>query len=370
MKTLKSCITAYLCLFSVLIGRADEAKVFELVTDHTTLREGDQLIIASFDGSKAMGGPRSTNLNREAVAITLTDGKLIPPAEVSILTLGSLGKYWTLHDGKGFLWPKSKRYNQLTTTTNRRDGKLSITILPNGQAQIDFLPKTKTNNRYIGYNSSAELFSSYDNYKPIKLYRLHRPPVPIQISSIGYATLFYSTHALIVPIGVTAFTCRMRDSKIQPSHTYLSGETIPAGTAVIVRGTPGHHPFEISAQQGTPDPNNLLRGSDIDAQTIGPAGSRFYKLSLDDMQSPHSLGFYYGSAGGASFVSGAHKAYLVLPGSADAKPYHSIDLNISTHIRPTIQDAAPAAIFNLQGQRVTSPHRGIYIVNGKKVIIP
>ena len=36
----------------------------------------------------------------------------------------------------------------------------------------------------------------------------------------------------------------------------------------------------------------------------------------------------------------------------------------------TAQPAAPAAIYNLAGQRVQQPAKGLYIVNGKKVILP
>jgi hypothetical protein len=41
----------------------------------------------------------------------------------------------------------------------------------------------------------------------------------------------------------------------------------------------------------------------------------------------------------------------------------------STGIAPSTFNFQPSAIYDLQGRRVSNPTKGLYIVNGKKVIV-
>ena len=78
------------------------------------------------------------------------------------------------------------------------------------------------------------------------------------------------------------------------------------------------------------------------------------------------MGFYKLSAGG---TIKAHKAYLTYSGGG-APEFFDLDGNV-TGIKAidngqlTIDDA----VYDLQGRRVSKPTKGLYIVNGKKVII-
>lgn len=67
------------------------------------------------------------------------------------------------------------------------------------------------------------------------------------------------------------------------------------------------------------------------------------------------------------------KAYFVPFGVQNPADKLTIIFNIeTTAISDIIDDKPndqPAVYYNLNGQRVTHPDKGIYIVNGKKVII-
>lgn len=193
--------------------------------------------------------------------------------------------------------------------------------------------------------------------------------VSVTIGETGYATLYYSSLALTVPAGVKGYTCSLTGGSFKMNEAFAEGQTIPAGTGVLLNGNPGTYTFNISSEAGTPVADNWLKGSDEKATTEG--GERYYMLSLDANSTAGSVGFYWGVANGGAFTNGAHKAYLcVKPGVAGAKTCYRFD-GQTTAIDGTRADkptAADGAVYNLAGQRVDRSYKGVVIKNGKKYI--
>lgn len=142
------------------------ADTYALVTDASTLAEGDEIIIVNDNATptKALGTTQNSN-NRAAVNITVTNGKITPGADVQIITLGtatiSSTTYWTLKVGKNaqsqdqYLYSASNSNNYLRTTTDLQNtGKWSISI-SSGTATID----AQANRPRMRFNST--LFSCY-----------------------------------------------------------------------------------------------------------------------------------------------------------------------------------------------------------------
>ena len=193
--------------------------------------------------------------------------------------------------------------------------------------------------------------------------------VSVTIGETGYATLYYSDRALTVPAGVKGYTCSLSDGSFKMNEAFAEGQTIPAGTGVLLNGNPGTYTFNVSSETGTPVADNWLKGSDEKATTEG--GERYYMLSLDAKNTAGSVGFYWGAANGGAFTNGAHKAYLcVKPGVAGAKTCYRFD-GQTTAIDGTRADkptTADGAVYNLAGQRVDRSYKGVVIKNGKKYI--
>lgn len=193
--------------------------------------------------------------------------------------------------------------------------------------------------------------------------------VSVTIGETGYATLYYSDRALTVPAGVKGYTCSLAGGSFNMNEAFAEGQTIPAGTGVLLNGNPGTYTFNVSSEAGTPVADNWLKGSDEKAMTEG--GERYYMLSLDANSTAGSVGFYWGAANGGAFTNGAHKAYLcVKPGVAGAKTCYRFD-GQTTAIDGTRADkptAADGAVYNLAGQRVDRSYKGVVIKNGKKYI--
>ncbi len=187
------------------------------------------------------------------------------------------------------------------------------------------------------------------------------------ISSVGYATLYYSDKAFEIPSGVTAsIVTSVEGGKI--TFEELS-EVIPAGTGVVLKGNEGTYNFAIATTQANAPENNLLRGSDEAATTTG--GDLYYMLSLNANSDEGSVGFYWGDAEGGAFENGAHKAYLAVPNSTDVKSFYLFEENTTgiDAVQGARLNAQDMEIYNLNGQRVMNARKGIYIVNGRKVVV-
>lgn len=149
----------------------------------------------------------------------------------------------------------------------------------------------------------------------------------------------------------------------------------------ILKGNEGtYYPKVIGNNSGTYPSDNLLKGNtgegEIAASTDGTYHYIFAKKKTGDAS---TIGFYKLAE---KYTLDAHKAYLET--TDDITPKESrvaliFDDGETTGIQElensSIEELnhsgneALKAYYNLNGQRVTNPKRGLYIVNGKKVII-
>ena len=188
----------------------------------------------------------------------------------------------------------------------------------------------------------------------------------------NYATLFYSDKNLSAPEGIKAYTATVANGEITLNE--ISG-AIPAGTAVILRtesklSETTDFRFTEVVEAEAIDADNMLEGSD-EAETVSGEGFKFYMLSLNAASEENSIGFYFdkNSNGGTQLKNGAHKAYLVVPEEEAAKGYSF--RGDATAIEGLIVNEKFDAneVYDLQGRRVVCTAKGIYIVNGKKIVV-
>lgn len=153
--------------------------------------------------------------------------------------------------------------------------------------------------------------------------------------------------------------------------TEMNGYFVPANTGVLIQASfdAGNDPAKI--------PFYTVENKLVDAfaeNLMHPASEemtgdyKFYKLAYDDAASQTGLGFYWGADDGAAFTIKPGTAYLRLPKDSGIRSFVLDD--IVDAIRATeVGERADNAIYNLQGQRVKSMRKGIYIINGKKVVL-
>ncbi len=208
----------------------------------------------------------------------------------------------------------------------------------------------------------------------------------VTISSAGYSTLYYSNVPLTVPEGIVAYTLHTKTvNNYKDVDTYQigrEGDCIAAGMGVILYSAEAKDAeaktytfsYEFDASEVTDD-QNILMGSD-ERTLFDETGYEYFVLGKKD----NTVGFYHmsGTDGGKRVTNGAHKCFFRLPegesilndtsSEAAMRGGFSLDEMIATAIeKHETEQMKNNVYYNLAGQRVTTPSKGIYIVNGKKV---
>lgn len=133
---------------------------------------------------------------------------------------------------------------------------------------------------------------------------------------------------------------------------------VPAETGFIVNGTEGAT-VKFNATDKDPDDvsGNLLKG--VLEATQAPADA--YVLSTQS-----GTGFYPVST---DVTLPAHKAYLAIPSGGSVRKIVMLSDSQTAAISEQRTSKAGAAFYTLQGVRVAKVSRGVYVKNGKLIII-
>lgn len=347
---------------------------FVKVTDAADLEDGDAILIVYEDDAKAMSTTQNTN-NRASALVTITNNTIEPGTEVQKLVLTKTGENWMFYTGAlGFLTAASSGSNFLRTTADPDDNANATIEITDGNAAIIFQGNYTRNDLRFNANSGQMLFSCYassSTMKSVQIYKEVEKPttISVTIGDTEYATLYYSDVNLTVPEGVTAKTYKANGTALVELDNYSAGDVIPAGTGVVLNGAQGDYTFAITTESGTASEENMLRGSDEAAETTG--GAKYYMLSLAATGGNETVGFYYKAENGAAFMNGAHKAYLAVPEGTEAKAT-GYAFNEVTGINDITREQVTDGVwYTIDGKRLNGEPtvKGIYVVNGKKVVI-
>ena len=177
----------------------------------------------------------------------------------------------------------------------------------------------------------------------------------VSIGSAGYATLGYP--AALDLTGIEAYTAAVSGDKVV--LTSVKGKKIPAGTGIILEGS-GDVTIPLTTDATDDITGNELLVSD---GTVKGDESTIYVLA----NGTNGVGFYLLKNG---YVHKG-KAYLQITPSASVRQFIGFGDNTTTGISQIENGELNTedAVFNLSGQRVAQPTKGLYVVNGKKVVI-
>ena len=191
-------------------------------------------------------------------------------------------------------------------------------------------------------------------------------PVSKTISSAGWAT-YCSPYALNLAnaTGLTDAYIVTGGSNGVLTKTSVKDGTVPANTGLLLQGDEGPVTIPIVGSSSKDVSTNKLVGvtaeTNIDAETGWVL-----------MGSP-KLGFYQNTA---DFTVGANTAYILVsdlpipsaPGAARASYLLFDDMTGISQVAGG-EVKTNGVIYNLNGQRVSNPTKGIYIIDGVKVAI-
>lgn len=355
--------------------------VFVPVVDQSEVVAGGTYIVLNKDGDKAMGAKGSGSY-LSAVDVALENGVYTGTVdgmdEAYAFTLVASGKYFKLQHGSEYLYGSSNTgsgtyWNDLNGTN--ADGYL-WTIDMTKIATSPIVNKYSKRQLGYNYNNGNPRFASYatsnTNYTAVLYRQYSASDLQLTISDAGYAT-YYSDKAFVVPAGMeaTTVTAANDNGTLTMAWEYQAGSIVPAETAVLLRGEANtYNTCQLNDYTVAAPTGNLLHGSVEAATTEG--GAKYYKLTYATIDGQRTLGFFWGAEDGAAFSNAAGKAYLALPAEAAANGYR-LDGGDVTGIGQIATDAqGNGQVYSISGVRMDGSKRlpaGIYVINGRKVIV-
>lgn len=192
----------------------------------------------------------------------------------------------------------------------------------------------------------------------------------VSVSAAGLATYVSDVDLDFTDKDVKAYTASLTGGDGEKTVLLTRVYEVPAGTGLVLKGAEGSYDIPVIASADAIDGNLMvgtLTTSDVAASTDG---SYNYMLS----NGANGVGFYNVAS---ATTSAAGKAYLhstvALKDESGAGSRLAI---LFSDEEPTgiaeigkTKLANDGKVYNLSGQQVSKPSKGLYIVNGKKVSI-
>ena len=178
---------------------------------------------------------------------------------------------------------------------------------------------------------------------------------------------------IISPIPVKPASYAVTDASAGENGE-VKGCYVPANTGVLLKSKSAmvsyyfakNHPHEVFLS------DNMLKPAPVGGGKFEPeTGYKYYKLAYNNYSTKQGLGFYWGAEEGGAFKVKDGLAYLAVP-SADAHNAKGFRFDgVTDGIGGVEVDRNKSHdLYNLIGQRVVGKAApGLYVVNGKKVII-
>ena len=182
--------------------------------------------------------------------------------------------------------------------------------------------------------------------------------VSVVITDAGWATL-YTDKALDFSgvSGLKAYTATLNDWSVTLTRVY----DVPANTGVVLKAPEDSYKIPVAASSSTP--RGDLQGSATVDTNCEVDGCSFYILGMNGAEAQ----FKRVSSGSVP----AGKAFLVInvEEARELKVIFADDETTGISDGLAKDEGMNKEIFNLRGQRVAQPTKGLYIVRGKKVVI-
>jgi len=362
----------------VISATFEEVPTYSLVTDVNDIVPGKHYIIASgTNGSVKAMGNQNTNY-RNVVSVTASNG-IIPETdgvfEFVIYGPNADGNY-TIYDAKynsnagGYLYANSSSSNYMgTQDSNDANGKWSIEIANTGSATIN-AQGTNTRNcmRFNGDRFSCYASTTSVSALPYLYVKDGDTPVAttasVKLNASGYATFASATALdfLDADAGGIEYSAWQITGISGDAITFSQiKSTVAAGEGILLKGTPNATiNLNVLPIGGETLGDNKLEGittaTAIVADTYyGLKGNTFVKVKAGTIPAGKAL------LPASEIPSGARELNFVFEGEQTT--------SISEECRVKSEEFATATIFDLQGRKVTKPQKGLYIVNGRKVVV-
>ena len=366
------------------------------ITSEDELYDGLEILIVNEYYRKAMGEQREHNFGSVDVALDYFDEIATVPednATTLILKGGPGAWYFMTPDGK-YLCAANNSYNYLHTTETPNDNdnaKATITFDEDEGAVIVFQGNYTHNLLRFNNSSNPQLFSCYlSGQKPVQIYA-NKTLEKVILNTDGYKS-YVTRNAIdwgrttnlqknVHGYMVTEFT------KSSVTMVELGARDVTsAETPLIIQGKAGRNSLVIANETGADysDSNLLKRGYERNVSEKDYMYVLQKSTNWSEAYPYKNYNFYRLNPTRWDQI-GNRQAYLVLPESERDGQASTATMVIihATDEEPLSEDAGVldginsierndvlnGEFYTISGQRVTAPKKGLYIVNGKKVLV-
>ncbi|MBQ9655023.1 MAG: hypothetical protein IJV38_03260 [Prevotella sp.] len=233
---------------------------------------------------------------------------------------------------------------------------------------------TDTEAPYTCYmeSSAVSLSETMDNSDTYKICQIDvygyasNPTVTANEGATGeyWATYYNGTTSFTADANTTVYQAAVNSGKTAVVLTEVTGREIPAGKGVVLKSSAATITLTPTTTTQTLEGNEL---TGVDVATAAPSNA--YCLSKETTGSARGVGFYTYTG-----TIPAHRAYLVVAGGPSlARGFLGFGdddntTGISLPEAVVIENDGP--IYDLYGRRIIGQQqKGIYVKNGKKVVI-
>ena len=194
----------------------------------------------------------------------------------------------------------------------------------------------------------------------VTLYRTGDATETVSVTDAGFAT-YATKYNVEVPndenVKVMTVTVNKGNSTIT-LHEIPAKTVIPANTGILVKAAQGDYNFVVTGEAGKDLTNNDLKAATAE---VTSEGAKYFALTT---LSDGKVGFAVVKDG---VVIPAGKAYLMVENGTAAK-FFGLD-GEATGINSVKTVKADGAYYTLEGVKTTKPVKGLYIHNGKKIVV-
>lgn len=317
--------------------------------------------VFDFTGYQNYGGgvPLTTSTNTYAGK----DAYVFTAGNITLTTGGDNGKYFAWYnvtDNKNEL-----RFYSGTNFTLAAPAGYAITKVDfTGKSNVEkmtvssgSLTGNNTASTWTGCAQSVTFTRGGGNPGYYTISVTYGTSVPVTITAAEYATFASLCNFDFSTTGITVYTAT--DNKTSVSLNEITSGKVPANTPVVLYkagadGTAINVPVIASADAVGDNDLRVSTGTDV---------GYMYVLAKP---AEKSVGFY--PWGGTTDLS-AGKVYLQAKALYGARAFLGFNDDVTAIEAVKAQNVVKGEYFNLAGQRVAQPTKGLYIVNGRKVVM-
>lgn len=253
---------------------------------------------------------------------------------------------------------------------------IDVTVSVNGGTPIE-ISKTSTSLEEYTFDFDNTIINSYNISTTSNIPSSYIKTISViaasdkgcfKISDLGFAT-YYTQNAYKIPDGVEAWAITNitgNDLTFKKIST-----TVPKNTGVILKGSPNTYTYDITTDGEAV--TSILKSGQNTTPITWETNHNYYVLSKN---SEGKVGFYLENKSKSQFTIPSNKCYLDISNTNPAKGFSLDGLDNSTTSISDInfEKAMNGVVYNLCGQKVSTNgisglKQGIYIINGKKIVI-